>query len=290
MRITDMLLTNQAARPGTKITPKGVVMHWTANTRKGANAVANRNYFNNPATQASAHYIVDDAQIVRCLPETEMGYHVGAKSYKPEAVTRLSSYPNNCTIGIEMCVNADGQFPVMYRLSVELAADILHRYGWGVDRLWRHYDITGKNCPAFFVSDDVARKYIGLTAGQAWDQFKSDVHSLLAIRSQKETEKNVETCTIQLTLSAKGRLLEGVSYLPVRAVAEAAGASVGWDPDTKKVTVNGRELAVLNDHGISYAAARDLAAVLGLWIAWDHTSKTVMLGGQSTVTGDPGIR
>jgi len=82
MQITEMLLTNPTARPGTKIVPKGLVIHWTANERKGADAVANRNYFNKPTTEASAHYIVDDWQIVRCLPEIEMGYHVGAKSYK----------------------------------------------------------------------------------------------------------------------------------------------------------------------------------------------------------------
>ncbi|GEB33715.1 N-acetylmuramoyl-L-alanine amidase [Brevibacillus parabrevis] len=82
MEITEMLLTNPTAGPGTKMVPKGLVIHWTANERKGADAVANRNYFNKPTTEASAHYIVDDWQIVRCLPEIEMGYHVGAKSYK----------------------------------------------------------------------------------------------------------------------------------------------------------------------------------------------------------------
>lgn len=31
MQIVDMLLTNKNARPGTKITPRGLVIHWTAN-------------------------------------------------------------------------------------------------------------------------------------------------------------------------------------------------------------------------------------------------------------------
>ncbi|TGU66736.1 N-acetylmuramoyl-L-alanine amidase, partial [Mesorhizobium sp. M00.F.Ca.ET.186.01.1.1] len=48
MQITEMLLTNPTARPGTKIVPKGLVIHWTANEKKGADAVANRNYFNKP--------------------------------------------------------------------------------------------------------------------------------------------------------------------------------------------------------------------------------------------------
>ncbi|MDF2679712.1 MAG: putative N-acetylmuramoyl-L-alanine amidase [Brevibacillus sp.] len=272
-----MLLTNKTARPGTKITPKGLVIHWTANEGKGANAAANRNYFNNPTTEACAHYIVDDRQIVRCLPENEMGYHVGAKSYKPEALQQLSSYPNNCTIAIEMCVNADGHFQTMYQNTLELAADILKRYGWDVHDLWRHYDITGKNCPAFFVSDAFSLQYFGRTAKEAWDKFKRDVHSLLTGYARKSQE-GVDNCDIQVRLAVKGQLREGVSYLPVRVVAEAVGGVVGWDAETKKVTVNGHELAVTIEDGTAYAAARNLAAALGLEVTWDHASRTVTLG------------
>lgn len=196
MQITEMLLTNKNARPGTRITPRGLVIHWTANESKGANAVANRNYFNNPTTEASAHYIVDDRQIIRCLPENEMGYHVGAKSYKPNALTQLSTYPNNCTIGIEMCVNIDGDFHEMYQKTLELVADILKRYGWGVNHLWRHFDITGKNCPAYFVSDDYARKFMGMTASQAWDKLKGDVNKMINPQpNAKPVDKNADTKT-----------------------------------------------------------------------------------------------
>jgi hypothetical protein len=40
-----------------------------------------------------------------------MAYHVGAKNYTPEALGRLGHYPNNCTVGIELChPKADGAF------------------------------------------------------------------------------------------------------------------------------------------------------------------------------------
>ncbi|MED4783815.1 N-acetylmuramoyl-L-alanine amidase [Brevibacillus choshinensis] len=276
MPITEMLLNNKTARPGIKITPKALVIHWTANEGKGADAVANRNYFNNPTTEASAHYIVDDKQIVRCLPETEMGYHVGAKSYKPEALQLLSGYPNNCTIGIEMCVNADGNFQAMYQKTVELAADILKRYDWGIQNLWRHFDITGKICPAFFVSDAFSLRLFGRTAAEAWEKFKSDVHSLLTGYTQKSQEC-VDKCNIQIRLAVKGRLREGVSYLPVRAVAEAIGGVVGWDAETERVTVDGRELAVTIEDGTAYASARSLATTLGMQATWDQASRTVTL-------------
>lgn len=279
MQITDMLLTNKNARPGTRITPRGLVIHWTANEGKGANAVANRNYFNKPTTEASAHYIVDDRQIVRCLPENEMGYHVGAKSYKPEALKQLSSYPNNCTIGIEMCVNADGDFKAMYQRTVELAADILRRYGWGVDHLWRHYDVTGKNCPAYFVGDDYARKYTGLTAQQAWAKFKADVQA--ALRPNPQTaQAPVDKVSIEINgkrLAASGYLKDGVSWLPVRAVAEAVGGKVEWCAATRQVTVNGQDVTETIESGVAYAPARELAAVFGLQVAWNQAAKTVEL-------------
>lgn len=283
MQITEMLLTNKNARPGTKITPRGLVIHWTANEGKGANAVANRNYFNKSTTEASAHYCVDDKQIVRCLPENELGYHVGAKSYKPDALKMLSSYPNNCTIGIEMCVNSEGDFQVMYRRTVELAADILKRYKWGVDKLWRHFDITGKNCPAYFVGDDFARRFTGLTAGQAWEKFKVDVQKTLAPNPKPEqisVEKPVDKVSIEINgvhLEATGYLKDKVSHLPIRAVSEALGVAPEWFPTTKQVKVAGYDLTELIEAGVSYAPARELAAALGLQIDWDGTTKTVKL-------------
>ncbi|WP_400162942.1 N-acetylmuramoyl-L-alanine amidase [Brevibacillus sp. TJ4] len=278
MQITEMLLTNKNARPGTRITPRGLVIHWTANEKVGADAVANRGYFNKPTTIASAHYIVDDKQIVRCLPETEMAYHVGAKTYKAEALVRLSSYPNNCTIGIEMCVNQDGDFRAMYERTVVLTADILQRYGWTTDNLWRHFDITGKNCPAYFVADDYARRFTGLTAAQAWEKFKDDVELLLKGK-QQDPHKAVDTCSVQVVREATGFLENGVSYVPVRAVAEAVGGVVEWEPHSKKVRVNGKEIVTQIEDGTAYAAARELAMVLDLQVEWDGANKTLILKG-----------
>lgn len=168
-----MLLTNKKGRPGTKITPVGLVMHWTANTGKGANAKANRNYFNS-GVSASAHYIVDSEEILQCVPENEMAYHVGAKKYK---TNKFGSYPNSKLIGIEMCVNIDGVWSRTYANSVKLAADILKRHKWTVANLYRHYDITGKDCPKMMIDD------------KQWDKFKFDV--------QKEIGPDIKVGTIK---------------------------------------------------------------------------------------------
>lgn len=174
MEIKKMLLTpNRGGRPGTKIIPKALVIHWTANTNKGADAVANRNYFEN--NKVSAHYVVDDKLIVQCIPEDEMAYHVGSRHYTEKALKELSTYPNNCTIGIEICVNMDGLFEKALRNAVLLAADICKRHKWTKDNIWRHYDVTGKNCPKFFVDNNTAIAYGFNSAHQGWERFKADV-------------------------------------------------------------------------------------------------------------------
>ncbi|UIO41860.1 N-acetylmuramoyl-L-alanine amidase [Brevibacillus brevis] len=276
MNITEMLLTNVNSRPKKKIVPKGVVIHWTANERSGANATANRNYFNKPTTVASAHYIVDDKQIIRCLPEDEMGYHVGAQTYSQAALNKLSNYPNNCTIGIEMCVNADGSFAKMYEQTVALTADILKRHGWGVEHLWRHYDITGKNCPAFFVVNTTAQTYTGMPAKDAWAKFQQDVHRFLTAYPQKP-QPDVDKCAVELTLTSTGKLIDDVSYVPIRMITEAVGGAVEWEPSTQKVTVNGQEVSYVNDQGTAFAKTRELAALLGLQVEWDEPRKAVVL-------------
>jgi hypothetical protein len=209
-----------------------------------------------------------------------MGYHVGAKSYKSDALKRLSSYPNNCTIGIEMCVNVDGNFKKMYQNSLELAADILKRYGWGVDQLWRHYDITGKNCPAYFVTDSFAKRFFGLSPEQAWAKFKDDVQKLLTGSPQKN-QTDVDKVSIEINrvhLPAQGYLMDGVSHLPIRAVAEAVGGKIEWCAQTKQVKVNGHDLTETIESGVSYAPARELAIALNLQVVdWNQSIKTVKL-------------
>ncbi len=153
--IKDMLLTNHN-RPKKKIIKlKGIVIHYTGNYDKGADAKANRNYFNGTNDAVSAHYIADDKTIIRCVPDDEIAYHVGAKSYTSigQKIREGSYTPNYFLIGIEMCVNSDGDWKKTYQNTVELAAYLLQKYKLTVLDLYRHYDITGKICPAMMINE-----------------------------------------------------------------------------------------------------------------------------------------
>jgi N-acetylmuramoyl-L-alanine amidase len=177
------LTPNIFSRPGTLLGKvRGIVVHWVANP--GSSAIVNRNYFEslknqpqatreqrNNARYASAHFIVGlEGEVIQCLLETEMAYHVGANKYSPLALKRLSAYPNSCTLGIELCHPAEldeagnkikngalwrGEFlPATLDAAISMIKELLERYSLGREDIYRHYDITGKDCPRYFVKNE----------------------------------------------------------------------------------------------------------------------------------------
>ncbi|TQR29377.1 glucosaminidase domain-containing protein [Brevibacillus brevis] len=100
--------------------------------------------------------------------------------------------------------------------------------------------------------------------------------------SPQPTQKPMDKVSIEINgklLPVQGYLKDGVSTLPVRAVAEAVGVVPGWCPESKAVTVNGKQLTVTNEAGTSFAQARDLAAALNLQVEWIQETRTVRLKG-----------
>lgn len=220
-------ITNKINRPRIKISKvKGVVVHWTANEGKKAHAVANRNYFQNTTRAASCHLIVDDTQLVEALPwkkkVAEMAYHVGSKTYKSGIASKLSSYPNNSTIGLEICVNVDGDFKKTYANAVNVTAMMLKEHGLGTAQLYRHWDITGKNCPAFFVDNGYAKKYLGTTGATAWGQFVSAVARVL----EGGKASSPEQITVPSTSKVIGTVKIKVDKLALRKDASFSSALI----------------------------------------------------------------
>lgn len=162
MNIVQSLLTkNKWSRPGTKIGKvKGIVIHYTASPMGKAASV--RNFFENRKSGTggfgSAHFIVGlQGEIIQCLPYEELAYHVGStEQYTKDALSRLSTYPNNCTIGIEMChPDASGK-PTLETLhaTIELAAFLLKKYGLTYKDLWTHKEVVGwKICHKYYVEN-----------------------------------------------------------------------------------------------------------------------------------------
>lgn len=158
MQITDKLLTSGEThgRPGNKINPIGVVIHYVGNP--GSTASENRDYFEGGSggNCVSAHYIVGlDGEIIRCIPENEKANHAG-KSYDKKYDT-TAPLNNSRYIGIENChPDTSGKFNTKtYQALVELTTDICKRYKLNPPNdVYRHFDVSGKTCPLYYVNNE----------------------------------------------------------------------------------------------------------------------------------------
>lgn len=167
----DYLTVNEWSRPGTELESiRGVVIHYVGNP--GTTARANRNYFESlssgeEGTYASSHFIVGlDGEVIQCVPLTEVAY--------------ASNSRNGDTVSIEVChPDETGEFsPVTYARTVELTAWLCREFRLDPESdVIRHYDVTGKICPRYYVEHP-----------EAWDAFRADV--ALEMERQKEAEKN----------------------------------------------------------------------------------------------------
>ena len=155
--VSEQLLTvNDYSRPGLAIDQvNGIVVHYTANP--GTTAQQNRDYFeglkDSHETHASSHFVIGlDGELIQCIPCKEISY--------------ASNDRNNDTISIECCIPDDtGRFnDATYQTLVHLVAWLCGRYDLTMDDVIRHYDVTGKNCPKYYVEHE-----------DAWKQFKVDV-------------------------------------------------------------------------------------------------------------------
>jgi N-acetylmuramoyl-L-alanine amidase len=185
---------NNFSRPGKKLKGiKGVVIHWTA--CPGAPAKNISNYFGRLANQkvndnkedryASAHYAVDDNEIVQIIPEDEMAYHVGSKTYTERAEKELGDYPNEWTIGIEMCLDRNGEITEKtFNRTVDLTVDIIIRNNMKSNSIFTHKEVVGwKDCPLPWIKNPAY-----------YEKFKSEVFKKVneIKRKQKESAAKKE--------------------------------------------------------------------------------------------------
>ena len=142
MNIIQKLIPTKYARirPGIKMTPKYITIHETGNTLKGANAKAHANllYNGNQERVASWHFTVDDKEIYQHLPTNEVGYHAGDGS----------GPGNRQSIGIEICVNSDGNFEKAKANAAWLVRYLMQKHNIPIGNVVQHNKWSGKNCPA----------------------------------------------------------------------------------------------------------------------------------------------
>lgn len=124
-------------RPGIKTKMTSITIHNTGNP--DSTALNERNWLGSihNIRAASFHVAIDGEDAIECIPLNEVAYHSG------NATGNLSS------IGIEICES--GNYNANEQNAVDLIAKMLVERGWGIDKLKRHYDWNGKNCPHIII-------------------------------------------------------------------------------------------------------------------------------------------
>lgn len=151
-----------SARTGEKLAAvRGIVIHYVGNP--GSTAQGNRDYFDSPTTEVSAHFVVGlDGEILQCLPLAEK--------------SAASNHRNSDTISIETChPDETGKFTdVTYASLVRLTAYLCERFSLDTDDVIRHYDVTGKLCPLYYVEHEDAWKKLRADIGEAIRDLQAD--------------------------------------------------------------------------------------------------------------------
>lgn len=137
-----------------------IAIHYTANSSRGADALAHYKYFNNNRTGTSAHYFVDSEKIIQIVGDSTVAYAVGGNQGYGVALNGCTNYNS---ISIEMCVNSDGNYNQTYFHTVELVKELLRKYPKAI--VCRHYDATRKNCPARMAGRN----------NSEWNKFLNDI-------------------------------------------------------------------------------------------------------------------
>lgn len=162
--ISAVLTPNKWSRPQIGIKPvRGIIVHYVENP--GTSAMFNRNYFEarkkGKTGFGSAHFIVDlNGIVILAVPPNEVAYHCGedkARGYLYTALARdrFGVWPNACTLGVELChTDREGRFT---EETLDAASNLVaclceqHDLNPHYD-VFRHFDITGKPCPLWWVN------------------------------------------------------------------------------------------------------------------------------------------
>lgn len=139
------------------MSPTGTVAHNTAND---ASARAEISYMESNYNEVSYHMAVDHEEAIQGVPFDRNTWNAGDGKY---------GAGNRQKISVEICYSLSGgsRFIQAEKNAAEVIARIHKEYGWGIDRLSKHQDYSGKYCPH-------------RTLDMGWPRFKQMVANELA--------------------------------------------------------------------------------------------------------------
>ena len=166
-----------------------LVLHYTGND--GDTAANNAAYFQRNVVKASAHYFVDDTTVYRSVPDLRAAWAVGGQKYANADKTggggMYGRITNTNSISVELCDTIrNGRYQASEATLANAAAlcrDLMARYGIPLERVYRHFDVTGKHCPSYMID------------GAKWAAFKRRLEDKPMDNTSKISKEAVEWMT-----------------------------------------------------------------------------------------------
>jgi len=255
---------------------EGVVAHSTASYAPDENQV--KYFINNwKKRKAFVQYFVDWDSIRQTSDINFRAWGAG-----PTANQRY--------VHVELCQTKErALFLESYKRYVWLLAWILRRRNLGVidgktllshDYCSRTFKDTTHTDPIGYLKEhDVS--WVKLVADVKAEYDKLDIDGNYKVTSTPQPHyKKEDTCGVQLNgtlLPVTGILQNGVSFIPIRAVAEAVGGTVDYSKTTGQIKVDGRIVPSRIINGKGYGSTRELASILSMKVEWNNECKMVIL-------------
>lgn len=241
--------------------PDGICVHNTANK---ASAMAEISYMVGNNYEVSFHYAIDDYRIVQGVEENRNTWHAGDGN----------GPGNRRKISIEICYSTaedESLFTKSELLAAKFIAYKLKERGWGIDRVSKHQDYSGKYCPH-------------KTLDWGWERFLNLIRKELG--EEVTLENNTATTQTQTStkIDVKYQVYAGkwypdiVNYNEVdengyagvygQAISGFRGNTVGQEAAAGKLiyrvhTKNGSWLGEITDREKEASSGDDFAGILG---------------------------
>lgn len=133
------------------MSPQFITVHNTANDAPAVNEI---DYMIGNNNQVSYHVAVDDKEVIQAIPFNRNAWHCGdgGGSTDPNALKK----GNRLSIGVEICYSKSGgvRYGVAEENAVQYIAKLLKQFGWGIERVKKHQDWSGKYCPHRILAED----------------------------------------------------------------------------------------------------------------------------------------
>lgn len=199
LQITQMPISYNKSYKANRII-EYIVIHDTGNSGVGAGVDNHFKFFNGGNRNASADFFVDDSKIGQFNPDLKNYYmwHCGDGN-GAYGITNANS------IGIEICINSDGDYNKAVYNAIELVKYLMEKFNVSVNKVVRHYDASRKSCPSSMMANNWSK----------WNWFKQQL-SNTSSTPQPTPSKPTVTYT------------EGIGYCTVDVLNVRSGAGTNF--------------------------------------------------------------